>query len=597
MAPVSVSGVVESVEYLELGQGARIVLKDVSIEKVDASNTPRKIRLKVRDPSGLASGARIEVLASLNPPSGPAIPGAFDFRKHAYFKGIGAVGFAYYAPTIVEQRKGFAFAHIVESTRQAIMERVQAIAAPDVSGVMAALIIGNKRAIAEEDQEAMRAAGLAHMLAISGLHVGLVTGFLFFISRFFMAAFPAFALTHPIKKYAALFAFACALLYMLLAGATVPTQRAVAMTGLVLLAVVLDRSAFTLRLVAFAALVVLILAPEALLSASFHLSFAAVVALVVFYDTIREGLSSWYAGAGWMRKVALYVVGVCFTSLVAGLATAPFSLFHFQEFASYNILANVITMPVLAFIVMPAAVLAFILMPFGLDALPFWVMGEGVRAILQTAHWVESLPGAVLSWPSWPHSALVLMTFGFLFMALWKGRFKILGLVFLSIGLIQIYNYNQYDVFISSSSDLISYKEENTLYASNLKRNKFTRNIWERQSGLEENSTQRFAEGSAQCGEDGCRLILKGRKIAFPNTPYVHRTDCNWADIFIASDPLSIKKRECTASHIIDKFSTWRHGAHAIRINVEDGKISIENAASKTGERLWSTARGNLARQ
>lgn len=586
VGPVELEATIESIEYLEEGDGARLLLSDLRVERLLPEETPRLVRLRLRKEAGLSVGQRIRALAQLHPPSPPTAPGAFDFQRHAFFKGIGAVGFIYNPPDIVSEISLSDFKKGIEILRQRIMQRIQDIAPPESAGVIGALIVGNRKAIAEKDQEAMRGAGLAHMLAISGLHVGLASGFLFFMTRFVMALIPGFALHHPIKKYAALAALAGAFFYMLLAGASVPTQRAVMMTGTVLLAIILDRSAITLRLVAFAALVVLLIAPEALLSASFHMSFAAVAALVYFYDKIRSHWSSWHRKASLVRKIALYFVGVCLTSIIATFATAPFALFHFQQVAAYGLLANVMAMPLLAFMIMPCAVGALILMPLRLDFIPFFVMEKGVQAILDTAHFVSALPGATMSVPAWPISALGLLVTGFLFLMLWKGPLKVLGLLPIAFSLFQIYHFKQIDIYVSSSHELMAYRTSAGLFVSSFSKDKFTRESWERISGVGEGNAQKWAREGKSCGEEGCHIILKGKKIAFAYTPYTHSADCAWADILLSFEPLSVKPWECAAPIVIDKFDTWRYGAHGI--SIQNGQITVKRVNDTRGKRPWT---------
>ena len=261
--PAEISARVEAVEYLPAGQGVRFLLSDVAVEDLAAEATPRKVRLtyKGAGAENYVVGDRIAALVKLNAPSAPVIPGGFDFQRYLFFKGIGAVGFIYRAPEIIGQGGGEGA--IIESWRQAIAQRIFAAMEDQArAGVATALLTGYRAGITGDDQEAFRAAGLAHLLAISGLHVGLFSGFVFFVVRLCLALIPALALHHPIKKYAAALAFVAAFIYTLLAGATIPTQRALLMIGVFFLAIILDRSPLSLRLVAFAAFVVLLIFPE-----------------------------------------------------------------------------------------------------------------------------------------------------------------------------------------------------------------------------------------------------------------------------------------------------------------------------------------------
>ncbi len=591
--PVDVEGVVTDIERLGPGEGSRLILEEIVIERVAADETPEKVRITVRKDQGISVGERIRVLAELSPPSAPIAPGAFDFQRYSYFRKLGGIGFAYRAPEILDREAGDSSGHFLEKTRRKIVQRVERSVDYPQAGIMSALMTGERGSISEEDWEAMRGAGLAHMLAISGLHVGLVAGVVFFCVRFLLALFPAFALRWPIKKISAFIALIAASYYMLLVGATVPTQRALLMTGVVLIAVMLDRSPVSLRLVALAALAILLVAPDSLMSASFQMSFAAVSALVCFYDFLRPYWSSWYRNAGWFRRAALYVLGVCATTLVASLATAPFSLFHFQNLAVFGLLANLIAVPLMAFVIMPMAVFTYPAALIGLDGLVLQMMGLGVSWVLDIAHWVAGLDGAVLRMPALPGSCLAFVISGSLFLFLWKGWFRLAGLVPVLIGLMLVGSHRPPDILVSPDSSLVAVRTgSGELVFSSLVKERFIREGWLRLNGQPEDAKQKWPkEGWAhgiRCGEHGCRHERDGIRIAFPASPYAHAEDCLWADIVVAGDP--VDKKACHARVIIDRFDSWRNGAYALWL--EAGDIYVEHAAQKRGDRPWTDTKG-----
>ena len=317
--------------------------------------------------------------AIVAPPPAPAAPGAFDFQRRAYFIGLGGVGFALGPATVTAKGGGGAFdtlALAVARLRQNISRVVMASIDGPPGTVAAALMTGQRAAIPPSVMDAFRDSGLAHLLAISGLHIGLVAGIIFIALRGVLALVPTLALAHPIKKWAAATAIAGAFAFTVVAGATVPTQRAFLMIGLVLMAVLFDRRGLSMRLVAWAALVILVLSPESLLGASFQLSFAAVIALIAAYEALRERRR--YGddrGATIWQRALLYVGGVALTTLIAGSVTAPFAVYHFNRFAAFGLAANLIAVPVTALWIMPWAVAAFLLMPFGLEVFALTPMG------------------------------------------------------------------------------------------------------------------------------------------------------------------------------------------------------------------------------
>ncbi|MCB1555883.1 MAG: ComEC/Rec2 family competence protein, partial [Alphaproteobacteria bacterium] len=446
-------------------------------------------------------------------------------------------------------------------------------------------------AITPEDWDAIRAAGLAHMLAISGLHVGIVAGLLFFVARFFMALFPSFALYHPIKKYAAVIAFAGAAGYTILAGAGVPTLRALFMTGIVLLAILLDRQAISMRTVALSALVVLLFSPDALFSASFQMSFAAVTALVFAYDAIRPWWSRLYRGAGRVRRAGMYVAGVVLTTLVAGSAVAPFSLYHFQQYPLYDIPANVLAAPLMTFLIMPGVVLSYFVMPLGLDILAFKPLEWGITGLLLIARNVYELPGATWNPPAWPVAALVCFVLGGLWVVLWQGRLRVMALFLFACGFLIISQYKQPDILVSSSGKLIAVRvDETQMRLSSKVQDRFSGENWARLLGIlpeEIRSLQRegAVEGIA-CGPLGCRTILHGKKIALSFHPAGQKEDCAWADLLIAESSLRVKK--CAAPLVRDLYDFYRDGAHSFYLSGSD--VREQSVASVRGDRPWTVS-------
>jgi len=588
IGPVDVSGRIVAVEdYGADPAGSRITLGDLSIEDLDPSDTPRFIRLRLRKDEGIRVGQEIKALTKLHKPSPPLIPRGFDFQRYLYFQGIGAVGFIYYPPEILSP--GSSFFSGIEALRQSIAGRIEAQVDYPEAGIVMALMIGRRTAIDESDQQAMRDAGLAHMLAISGLHVGLLAGVVFFLVRLALAAVPPLALTWPIKKIAAAAALCAALFYTALAGATIPTQRALIMVGLVLIAVMLDREAISLRLVGIAAFVVLLLFPESLMSASFQLSFAAVTALVVFYEWARPWLSRWYRGAGWARRLALYFVGMILTTFIASTAIAPFALFHFQRWAVYDIPANMLAGPLMAFLIMPAAALSFLTMPIGLDYAPLKAMELGVSGVLDIAHTVSNWPMAVVTPAQWSYAAFVLFVLGAFIMAFWRGRLRWAGVIIILAGIWPLVSYRLYDVLIAERFSVVAVRDESgEIYVSQDRSESFVRESWARSYGTEPEKFKTWPQegkrGPFTCGEQGCRIRLKGQKIAYIRNKYELDEACAWADVIIAPVPLGWDP--CPEARVIDLFDTFDGAAHGIKLNEQE--LTIDTSQGMRGRRPWS---------
>ena len=622
LGPVKVMGRIEMVEPAL--KGPRVTIAVYAIDRLEAAATPRRVRLRLR-PRLLADGERdlvpgagITILAMLLPPPGPAVPGGFDFARAAWFDGIGGVGFALRAPEIappgapVPEGAGGPmekFFTAVAGLRRQIFSRITGILPGASGGIAAALMTGERGAIPEPTLEAVRAAGLAHLLAISGLHIGLVTGILFFGLRALLALIPRLALNWPIKKWAAGAALFGALAYLLLTGATVPTQRAFLMAALVLGAVMVDRAALNMRLVAFAAVAVLLFSPESLTGPSFQMSFAAVGALIAGYEVLRRPLSRLAGKRGIGRRVLVYVAGVGLTTLIAGLATAPFALYHFNRFAVFGLAANLGAVPLTAFWIMPAATLAYLLMPFGLEAWALEPMGWGIDAVIAIADTIARQPGASFYVPTLPVWGLVLIALGGLWLILWRRPWRLAGLAGVAAGLASLAFVPPPDLLISGDGHTLAVrKADGTLVFAGGKGSKFQRQVWLRRSGLAaeqapvRNRHRRRSSGlsalkdrgALSCDPLACVAHIRGRMVSVIHNPAAAREDCPQADLVIALTTLY--RFPCRGpAHIITRLRLARAGTHAVWF-ADDGTIRVETVAGRRGRRPWTGPGGGRSR-
>ncbi len=414
-------------------RGGRLTLSGLDVIDGQATVLPSRVRITLRKGMLPLPGDHVRVRDILMPPPGPVAPGAFDFARQSWFRGIGAVGYALGpAQVIGSDRAGLAI--WLAAVRTDLAGRIRD-ARPGPSGaVAAALMTGERGAIRPADLDAMRDAGLAHLLAISGLHVGLVAGLVFFAVRLVLVVLPGLALRHPIKKWSAVAALVAAFAYLWLTGATVPTQRAFMMTAIVLAAVMVDRRAISMRLVAAAATVVLLIRPESLLGPSFQMSFAAVVALIAAYEAARIWFAERRRTAAWPQRIGLYFAGIMFTTLIAGLATMPFAAFHFNRIAVYGLAANALAVPVTALWIMPSALFAYVLAPFGLEQWGLIPMAWGIDLVLWIAHTVAGWRGAALMVPAGPVWGLALVGGGGLWLCLTSGPRRFAGVIVVAAG-------------------------------------------------------------------------------------------------------------------------------------------------------------------
>mgnify|MGYP000099990871 CR=1 FL=1 len=579
---VSVSGQVRHVERLVSGQ--RVTLTNLHIARLGPERTPNAVRIKLMgDQPPFGPGDWLELRASLLPPPAPAMPGAFDFQRQSYFKGLGGVGFSYgkvkltgRAPDAGIDSLGFAF----ERLRGAIAARVaHSFRETAVGGVATALMTGERGEIPKDVIEDMRASGLAHLLAISGLHVGLIAGIVFFALRGGLALVPSVALRYPIKKWAAVGALFAAFGYAMLAGATVPTQRAFLMIALVLLAVLFDRRAVSMRLVAWAAMAILLLSPESLLGASFQMSFSAVVGLVAVYEFLRRKGVFDKIPQTWVGKVGRYVAGVALTTAVAGLATGLFAAYHFNRVADFSLAANVIAVPATALWIMPWAVVAYVLMPLGLEGLALGPMGWGIEVVIATANEVAHWPGAVSDVAAFSVWGLVTATLGGLWLALWQYRWRLWGAPIVAVGLLSMLTGAPPDVLIHQDGKLAAVRTPEGGYSfSTLTSAKFERDVWLRRAGLSA-KPKRWSDhkddGQMRCDALGCLYQLAGRNVAFTRAPEALGEDCWRSDVLVTDVALSESAQAaCRATtHLITADELNRMGTHAIWLSGGPGNV------------------------
>ncbi len=585
--PKTISGRVLKVEAFS--NATRVTLDQVSLVGITPEDTPHRIRIRLRATDRPRIGSYIKVYGKLLPPSRPAAPGAFDFQRHAWYLKLGAVGFAFGGAERTENgnltesdRAGLWIAKL----RQRIATRIRVALPGNTGAVAAALVTGDRSAIPRDVMSAMRDSGLAHLLAISGLHMGLVAAILFFGLRLLLASNETLALRYPIKKFAALAALTGGLAYLILTGATIPTQRAFLMTGLVLLAVILDRTAISLRLVALAATVILMIAPESLLSASFQMSFAAVVSLVAVYESGRP-----FSGIGadkTRKRIALYVTGVAITTIVAGLATGIFAMYHFGRVAHFGLAANLFAVPITAFWIMPAAVLAMVLMPLGLEGFALAPMGWGIDAVVGIARYVAELPNAISLVPAMPMFGLGAAAIGGLWLCLWRRRWRYLGIMGVAFAIATVFVNSGPDILVSADGHLMAVRTgDGRLSMSTTRREKRTARTWLSRAGQGEAGNWLAEVTTLRCDSVACIYRPENNVVALVNDPRALAEDCLRADVVVSSVPV---RGRCPAARlVVDRFDLWRWGSHAIWL--EEGRPEVTTVADIQGDRPWSTKR------
>lgn len=475
--PVFIEGTIDKID--QRPKDVRLTLKDVSYSK-DVTQV-HVVRLTCKGSMArsetLEPGGRVRVRAVLLPPQEPSHPYGYHFRRQAYFEGLGAVGYCLSKPLLLAQEKEKAW---LNKLRYRLTQFLR-VSIKGVEGeIAAALVTGDRSGIPQSVRDAYADAGIAHVLAISGLHLSLVAGFFFVFLRFFMALIPSLALRYPIKKIAAICALGGVMVYLVICSAPIPALRSFIMTSLILGGVVFDRFALSLRNVALAATGILLILPESLLSPSFQLFFAAVIMLVAGYERYYGPFHAWVAKNPWWGKsFVMYVCGILLSTLLSTVATTPYVVYTFHHFTLQSIPANMVVIPLVSFFIMPMLSLYILFWPLtkvlGFASLLHELLGLMNQVAASVALW----KGSHIALKAMPLSSLVLLTFGLLAFFLIKHTFRYGGIVLILIGLGVMYISPIPSVFISKNGGLIGvYDSETGLWVNTLVKERFARTSW-----------------------------------------------------------------------------------------------------------------------
>lgn len=503
-APVLAHPVVEQFEA-RVERADMIVARDrlrLIVRPISRHDLPPRFRVNVRPkdaPDALVAGSTIRLRARLMPPSPPALPGGYDFAQRAWFDQIGATGTALGPVEIVDAgRRG-------NGVRAKLSNHIKSQLGGGEGAIAAALATGDQSGITEEDAEAMRRSGLAHLLSISGLHVTAVVGFVMWVLMKILALSPQLALRWNLPLVAAGGAALAGIGYTLLTGSEVPTVRSCIAALLVLAGFALGREAITLRLVASGALIVLIFWPETLMGPSFQLSFAAVTAIVAFHQS--DFAKRYFARRDewWLSRYFRNATALLLTGLVVEVALIPISLLHFHKAGLYGALANMVAIPLSTFVVMPLEALALLFDGVGLGAPFWWGVGKALSLLLALAHWVSEMPGAVTMFPVLPPSSFVLMLGGGLWLLLWQGRARMWGIPFIAIGVFFGLKATPPDILVSGDGRHVAVRGSDGAVAILRERTgDYARDMLAESSGIDGELFDLNMMQGARCNSDFC---------------------------------------------------------------------------------------------
>ncbi len=563
-------------------KGFRVFLTDIKSDAFPPDKTPKKIRLTVLTKIGdVKAGDIISVRASLTPPLKAVAPGTYDFSRDAYFQQIGAVGFTV-SDFIKISGAQNNFHETISQARNIISNRLVNSVGGVEAEIAKALFIGDTGGIDSETMAAIRNSGLAHLLSISGLHLVIVCAIFFKISRMLLTIIPGVPLRFNTKKIAAICAIIGSYFYLLMSGSPVSAERSFLMSAMVFIAIIFDRSGLPLRIVAIAAMYLLITAPENITKPGFQMSFGAVIALISAFEWLSPHIRL-YENTRKIPKIVTNITGTILSSIVATIATAPFAIYHFNRNSPYGVIANILAIPMASFGVMPFGVLAIILMPLNLEWLVAWPLRAGIDFIINIAQYVAALPYAGSTIPAISDWQLLIISFGFMWLVIWKTRWRLFGLVFIMIAVISVFFNKTPDIMINSEATLFAVKDENgeLIVSSNIS-SRYARSIWVSRAGqVDAESISKSESKVILCDAAGCIYKKNGYITAFIKHPAALERDCGNSDIIIN---LTGMKYNCIhALKQINIYDLKKKGAHEIYL----GDKVIIKMVSSGRDRVW----------
>lgn len=590
-----VSGHVEAVDHTP--NRSRLLIRVATIEGLAPGATPVRVKLGLAGHFALPAGTAIRLKASLAPPAGPALPGGFDFRRDAFFRQIGGIGYAIGAPQIwhdaPEAPPLLRLLAGLDDARNDLTRRIATTIGGPGGAVAAALVTGKRALIPEETNDALRLSGLYHIVSISGLHMVLAAGVLFWTLRAGLALSVTLALRWPIKKIAAGGAMLGAIGYCLFAGSEVATVRSLIMTLVMLGAILLDRPALAMRNLALSALIVLTWQPEALLGPSFQMSYAAVAALIASQRLwLGTGRAQPEPGARpslvvqGLRWLALAFGGILATTLVASLATTPFSAYHFYRVNPFGLIGNAAGIPLVSLVVMPAAVAGSLLYPAGLDE-PVWrLMGMGIDGVMRVAQWVAQFDKASLPAPALQHSTFLFFVLALLLLVLCASGLRWLAVVPFALWLTSLAAPAVPDLIIHESGRLVLARGQGGGYRVLALGTSpdFVLAQWLPALGDARTVKDPSLRDGVRCDRQGCTLRLAdGRWLALSLRPDSLREDCRRADLVVTP----LRHHGCPDDRMLaDGKRLDAQGTTQVWLR-RDGRWRQDGIRSVTAARAW----------
>jgi competence protein ComEC len=543
-------------------------------------------------PAGLGDGAQLRIRARLTGPPPMALPGTYDFARDAWFRQIGGVGRALGKPELLApgDRKG------LNALRDRLGRHIRDKLPGPAGGIATALANGDQNAVDKDDADAMRRSGLTHLLSVSGLHIAAAIGATMLLTLKLLALSERLALRFNLVLVAAAAGAIAGVAYTLLTGAQVPTVRSCIVALLVLAGIALGREALSMRLLAVAALAILVIKPESLAGASFQLSFAAVGSIIALHSTRWARQTFMKRDEGALARAGRGFLAMLATGLAVEIALVPLALYHFHRAGLYGIGANLVAIPLTTFVIMPLEAAALFLDAIGLGAPLWYLTGLAIDALLWIARTVGSASGAVATLAQMPGWAFGLVVAGGLWLCLWTSRMRLLGLLPLAIGAAAAAAAPVPQVLVTGDGTHLAVVESGG--TPRILRNRsgdFIRRVFAETSGFDGEPQVLEDAPFAACSHDTCVANVRSggrnwRVLATRSTAWLEWRDlvkaCAQADIVVSDRWLP---RGCTPKWLrLDRESLGRTGGLAIYLGDTPRVVTV---AEIVGEHPWATNR------
>ena len=564
-------------------EGRRIIVSNIVAVPPAKPVTFRRARILVKAGPSLAPGDVLQGPIRFYAIPGPAVPNAYDSEFHSYFDGIGAYGDATKPVTLASPGSPATPDRLIDNIRQTIGARIAHVLADPAQGIARALITGDQTGVTDASRQTMATAGLAHVLSISGLHLTMVAGGVFFVLRLGLALIAPLARRVSVKKFAAVGGILASICYYAISGGDIAALRSTVMIVLVFGAVLAGRRALTMRNIAIAGLVTILTDPANVFRPSFQLSFAAVIGLVGIYEILQRGPPR---ARGPIGHVVGHFAGIATTSLIAGAATTLFSIYHFQQTSPLGIVGNLLALPLVGFVMMPAAMLAVLAMPFGFERPFLWAMGWSIDRMLDVATLVAGWSQGLNASPLLTPLALFIGLLALAWFSFFPNRWRLLGPALAVPAVLLLALDHAPDVLISDTTQALAVREANGLALVAGKPESFVVGVWRQ--------TYKDAIGPAPSGTTNCDGLgcvstsPAGFTVAVTKDPAAFQEDCANADLVVTHLAAPAVCR--TETTVVDGQDLAKGGVEWLRWDTGAGRFEVRPAIADLS-RPWRAGR------